>query len=77
MKTEGTYKHIQVKETQTTVRNICSQRETLILQYPFHKGLALPQLKGVAWFSAFCLFSFLLLTHTLSELISKPEFLKL
>lgn len=65
MKTEGTYKHNQVKETQTTVRNICSQRETPILQYPFHKVLALPQLNGVAQlFSAFCLFSFLLLTHT-------------
>lgn len=65
MKTEGTYNHTEFKETQTTERNMCSQRQTPILQYPFHKVLAVPQLNGVAWlFSAFCLLSFLLLTQT-------------
>lgn len=65
MKTEETYKHIQFKDTQTTVRNICSQRQTPILQYPFHEVPAVPQLNGVAWwFAAFYLLSFLFLTQT-------------
>lgn len=78
MKTEGTHNHIEFKETQTTMRNMCSQRQTPIFQYPLHKVLAVPQLNGVVWLlSAFCLLSFLLLTQTWSDLISKPEFLKL